>query len=140
MAQKFKRPGPHLGKMLRTDNYKPEPTSDLSPAFSFEKMQDKSGHSVECCEDKDRVHVLKRLFMLGKMSWRQILQAPRTGLGAEKIARTAINPPIPTSVTDDVDYFYALHYQGNKRMIGYKPKGIFYVLWIDHNFTVYNHG
>ncbi len=78
--------------------------------------------------------------MLSHMTWRMIRQAPRTGIGTEKIGRGSIHHGIPASVTDDVGSFFALHYQGKKRFVGYKVDKVFYILWVDHDFGVYDHG
>ena len=111
----------------------------LPPAFSFEKMQDGSGNSFNCCEDDDRLSLAKRLFMLSRESWRTIRGASSKGLGSEEIPRHQIKRPVPQSVTEDVDYFHSLHYVGQKRFIGYKVGQIFYILWVDHNYQVYDH-
>jgi len=66
--------------------------------------------------------------------------APSGGLGAEKIPRGRIIPAIPAVVTEDVEYFYSLHYFGRKRFLGYRIGQVFYIIWIDHNFGVYDHG
>lgn len=103
-------------------------------------MQDRSGNSFNCCEDEDRLNLAKRMFMLSRLSWQSIRQAPSKGLGAEQIPRHRIKRPIPTAVTEDVAFFYSLHYQGKKRFIGYRIGQIFYILWVDHSFAVYDHG
>jgi hypothetical protein len=74
------------------------------------------------------------------MPWKQIRQAPSKGLGAEKIDRGSIKRPIPRTVTDDVGFFYSLHYVGKKRFVGYRTGQIFHILWVDHDFSVYDHG
>lgn len=81
-------------------------------------MQDGSGSSFNCCQDMDRIQLGHRMFMLSRMPWKQIRQAPSKGLGAEKINRKSIKLAIPKSVTDDVEFFYSLHYVGKKRFIG----------------------
>lgn len=111
----------------------------LPPAFSFEKMQDGSGNSFNCCQDDDRLSLAKRIFMLSRESWRTIRGASNKGFGSEEIPRKQIKRAVPPSVTEDVDFFHSLHYSGHKRFIGYKVGQIFYVLWVDHNFKVYNH-
>jgi hypothetical protein len=113
---------------------------DLPTAFSFEKMQEKSGHSVNCCQDEDREKLIQRMFMLSKLPWKNVKNAPNKGLGCEQIPKGRIKKPIPSSVTPDVDSFSSLHYQGKKRFIGYRVGRIFFILWIDHDFTVYDHG
>jgi hypothetical protein len=113
---------------------------ELPPAFSFEKMQDRSGNSFNCCQDDDRLALAKRLFMLSRLSWKQIREAGSFGLGAEQIPRYRIKRPIPPGVTEDVDKFASLHFNGKKRFVGYRVGQIFHILWVDHSFEVYNHG
>lgn len=78
--------------------------------------------------------------MLSRIPWREIQLASSKGLGAEKIPRYRIKPAVPGIVTDDVEYFYSLHYVGKKRFVGYKIGQVFFILWVDHNFGVYDHG
>jgi hypothetical protein len=118
----------------------PPNPDDQPPAFSFEKMQDGSGNSFNCCEDDDRLYLAKRLFMLSRIPWKQIRGAPRTGFGSEEIPRAQVRPGVPSVVTEDVTFFHALHYVGNKRFLGYRIGQVFYILWVDHNFSVYDHG
>lgn len=120
----------------------PEPTrpDDHPPAFSFEKMQDKSGSSFNCCQDDDRLHLAKRIFMLSRTPWKTIRAAPSSGFGSEEMPRHRIKRPIPNSVTEDVTSFTCLHFVSTKRFVGYRVGQIFYVLWIDHDFSVYDHG
>lgn len=125
-------------------NIEPPPVGsrdDKAPLFSFERMQDGSGNSVNCCQNDDRSRLLQRIFMLSKMSWRQIRLGPRAGFGSENISRKDIKKPVPAVVTGDVETFQSLHYAGHKRFIGYRSDdGIFFILWIDHDFSVYDHG
>jgi hypothetical protein len=103
-------------------------------------MQEGTGSSFVCCQDDDRLTLAKRIYMLSRLSWRAIRQAPSKGFGAEQIPRHRIRPPVPSSVTEDVTFFYSLHYSGRKRFIGYRTGQIFHILWIDHTFQVYDHG
>lgn len=109
----------------------------LPPVFSFEKMQDGSGYSVNCCDSEDQAALAKRLFLLSRNTWREISQAPKHGIGTEKIERSAIRPAVP--VTEDVTLL-ALRFNGKKPMVGYRDGRVFYVLWMDKDFSVYNHG
>ena len=118
----------------------PPNPEDFPPAFSFEKMQDTSGNSFNCCEDDDRLYLAKRMFMLSRMPWKQIRAGRREGLGSEEIPRSHIKHGIPASVTEDVETFHSLHYVAHKRFVGYRVGQIFYILWVDHNFGVYDHG
>lgn len=64
--------------------------------------------------------------------------APRHGLGTEKINQSSIKASKPASVTPDVS-FYALRFQGKKAMVGYKSDFIFHVVYLDRDFTLYDH-
>ena len=44
---------------------------------------------------------------------------------------------MPPFITDDVDHFLVFRFGGDKRMVGYRQHDKFYVLWFDHNLTLY---
>lgn len=111
----------------------------MPPIFSFEKMVDGCGYSVNCCDADNQAAALRRLFLLSKMKWREIQNAPRHGLGTEKIARNSIQAPIPQGISEDVT-FLAIRYNGKRPMLGYRDGRTFHVLFLDHRFDAYNHG
>ena len=110
----------------------------LPPVFSFEYMQGGTGYSVDCCNRDHRAALSARLFKLSQMTWLDIRQAPRHGLGTEKIARDAIKAAIPARVTEDADLL-ALRYNGLHPMVGFRDGRTFNVLFIDHTMDVYPH-
>ena len=110
----------------------------LPPIFSFEFMPVGGGYSVDCCQEDHRAALAARLFKLSQMTWLQIRQAPRHGLGTEKIARSSLNPAIPNKISDDVE-FLALRYNGMHPMVGFRDGRIFHVVFIDHSMDVYPH-
>jgi hypothetical protein len=113
-------------------------TDRLPPVFSFEYMEDGKGFSINCCEEGHQAALAAKLFLLSRMTWMQIRNAPRHGLGTEKIARNAIKPPIPAKITQDAD-FLALRYNGKCPMIGFRDGRVFHIVFIDHTMTAYNH-
>ena len=74
-----------------------------------------------------------------KYSWKELKQNSRHGLGFEKINKNSINAPLPQFMSEDVDHFLAFRYSGKKAMLGYRQKEVFFVLWFDHDFTLYKH-
>lgn len=106
------------------------------PVFSLRYLQ--RGYCVDCCERDEKAALIDKIFRLSNMSWAQIRQAPRHGLGYEKIARTSINTAIPAHITPDVDLI-AFRFCGIAPMVGYKLGGTFYIVWLDRSFTVYDH-
>lgn len=111
----------------------------MPPIFSFERMVDGCGYSVNCCDADNQAAASRRLFMLSKMKWREIQNAPRHGLGTEKIARHSIKAPIPQGISEDVT-FLAIRYNGFRPMLGYRDGRTFHVLLLDHSFDAYDHG
>jgi len=80
----------------------------------------------------------EKLRRISQLTWAELRQEGRHGLGYEKIARSAIRPGIPIHVKDDVN-FIAFRFDGLKAMIGYKEADIFHIIWLDRNFKVYKH-
>ncbi|WP_435786554.1 hypothetical protein [Alcanivorax borkumensis] len=73
------------------------------------------------------------------MTWRDIKTCDRHGLGTEKISKSSIDAPIPRFITEDVSDFLVFRYNGMNPMVGYRQRDVFFVLWFDHDFTLYNH-
>ena len=63
----------------------------------------------------------------------------RHGLGYEKIAINSINVQIRKFITEDQNNLIAFRFNGLKSMVGYRYRNVFYVLWFDHDFSVYDH-
>jgi len=51
-----------------------------------------------------------------------------------------MHAPIPAHVTEDVQRFIAFRFSGRAPMVGYRVQAIFYLLWLDRNFTLYDPG
>lgn len=118
---------------------KPVSTNTLRPIFSFEHMKEGGGYSVDCCQQDDQAHLALRLHKLGRMTWGEIANAPRHGLGTEKISQKSMNVALPAVVTEDVNLL-ALRFSGKKPMVGFRDGRIFHILFLDKDFTAYPHG
>lgn len=124
----------HIATPMEPINYDSKP-----PIFSLEKTVD----GKYCLSSLDQEH--KALFADAidrrkNLPWADIKKADRHGLGIEKIARGNIKAAIPKFITDDVDHFLAFRFHGKKPMVGYRNREVFYVLWFDNDFTLYDHG
>lgn len=108
------------------------------PIFSLERIQ--SGNYCFSALEKDgKAQFAEAIFKRKSLSWAEVKTLPRHGLGIEKIAKHSIKAAIPPFITEDVDDFIALRFNGKSPMVGYRLNDVFYVLWFDHNFTLYNH-
>lgn len=113
-------------------------TEHLSPHFSFEKMQTRTGYSVACCQLEDRAALASKLFELSQITWAAIRTSGRHQMGYEKIARSSLKTSLPSSVTEDT-VLLAFRFNGKAPMIGYRDGRTFYVLLLDWNFSAYRH-
>jgi hypothetical protein len=109
------------------------------PVFCFRHLQGK--YDFYACQAKHDhiIGFVNQLYNLSKLMWNEIQLAPKHGIDSEKISRDAIKPAIPQIATHDVT-FLALRYHGKNPMIGFRNGTVFHILWIDHDFSVYNHG
>lgn len=108
------------------------------PIFSLERLQG-GDYCLQSLVQEGKAAFAEAIFKRRSLSWSDVITSDRHGLGCEKIARTAIKAPIPKFITPEVDHFLALRFHGKKPMVGFRKKDIFYVLWFDHNFSVYPH-
>lgn len=109
-----------------------------SPIFSLEKLQ--SGkYCLSSLDQENKAKFADAIFRRKSLTWNQIKQQDRHGLGTEKIPKTQIKAPIPQFITDDFEFFLAFRYHGLNPMVGYRQRDVFFVIWFDHDFTLYNH-
>lgn len=96
----------------------------------------KNYHLDKCTKD-EKAALIDTFYILSQMSWNEIHMAPRHGLGTEKIERCQINSST-NNIPKDVDLF-ALRFLGKRPFVGYKTMNIFHVVFIDRDFTLYQH-
>lgn len=117
-------------KSQGTPDYNKQP-----PIFSLEKVLG-GCYCFSGLDSKNKACFADAIYRRRGMTWGEILRADRHGLGTEKISESAINAALPDMV--GVQYL-ALRYNGKRPMVGYRQKNIFFVLWFDHDFTLYDH-
>lgn len=132
-------PGRISGKVVATAQGRPD-YDRMPPHFSFEKMSTGSDYNVSKCDEENRAALASKLFELSQLRWVDITLAHKRGMGSERIPRSEIKVPIPSSITPDVEDFLSIRYNGKRPMVGYREDRIFHIVFLDHNFTVYDHG
>ena len=105
--------------------------------FSFEHMV--HSHSVETCEREEMASLSLKLYKLSQLTWQEIKQNGRHALGLEKINQSAIKSGIPSVITPDVNLL-AFRFSGKAPMVGFRKRRVFFIVWLDRNCTLYNHG
>jgi hypothetical protein len=116
-----------------------EPPDQQPPLFSLRYL-DRRTYSLSSCQQREKAAFADTLDHLSQLPWSELRLSPRHGLGYEQIPRHAIRAPIPTHVTEDVQRFIAFRFFGRAPMVGYRVQAILYILWLDRDFTLYDHG
>lgn len=140
MARNRKVRGPSVGRGKHLKPPTPPAkgsTQHLRPIFSLEHLDRE--YCLSRCEQDEKAAFADTLHRLSRLTWQQIVNAPRHGTGCEKISRDSIAGSVPSVITDDVNII-ALRFQGKKAMVGFRDDQVFYVIWLDRNFTLYRHG
>jgi|SRR6185312_195450 len=96
-------------------------------------------YCITLCDAADKLAFVKRIRQFSGMTWNEIVQADRHGLGREQIPQKAIRKQIPSHITKDVSLI-ALRFSGLKPMVGYQRNDVFHVIWFDRDFDLYDHG
>lgn len=130
------KPRHNQGKQVAARIDDAPPPEQQPPVFSLRYLDRK--YCLSACTKDEKAGFADTLHHLSQMSWRQIGQAPRKGLGYEQISRDALRAAIPPHVTEDVN-FIAFRFFGNATMVGYRDRATFYVIWLDRNFDLYDH-
>ena len=81
----------------------------------------------------------KAIFRRKDFTWTQLFQESRQSLGAEKLAITAIKSSRPPHITPEMNSYYGFRYNDKLRMVGYHEDSVFYILWFDIAYRLYDH-
>lgn len=141
MARNKKRLRRRSDVVTRGPKLKAHGTTDADhnsrcPDFCFHYTST-SGFSVEDCDAKAKIALIDALWQRSRMTWAEITNAPRQGLGTEKIPRHALRVGIPAGITDDVNVFLVLRFGAARRLIGFRERSVFHVVWVDPKHAVY---
>jgi hypothetical protein len=111
---------------------------DLYPKFSLQFLQKQSKYCLSCCQVRQKAAFADRIKELSSLTWRQIISAPIHGQGFEKINIQSFTITVP----DDFKHknIIAFRFSGIHPMVGFRDHDTFYILWFDHNMTLYRHG
>jgi len=112
----------------------PRSYMDEPPAFSFKHLQ--KSHCFSKCNAEEKRDFAESIYKRKELSWSQLVQGARHGLGSEKITQ-GLKVEVPPEFSGV--QLIAFRFSGKKPMIGFRERDVFYVLWFDRDFTVYAH-
>lgn len=119
---------------IRPRDESPVSYMDEPPAFSLKYIQ--QAYCISKCDKEDQIAFLKAMFRRKETSWSHLSSCDRHGLGYEKINR--LNVQVPKVAEGKA--IIAFRFSGKKPMVGFRERDIFYVFWLDRDFSVYDHG
>lgn len=88
-----------------------------------------------------KASMAEAIFMRKSITWNEIDKIDRRTLGYEKLEAANIKAPAPKADQDIQEKYYCFRFANNDgRMVGYRRSNIFYILWIEKNKNLYDHG
>ncbi|MDF7658312.1 hypothetical protein PUG81_04970 [Erwiniaceae bacterium L1_54_6] len=136
VKNRIKKPQQEVSNTIAVPHEFKDPAEQRPPEFSLRYLQ--NGYCIDSCQQEDKAALADKMFRLSKLTWAQIKQQDRHGLGCEKLTRNTIKAAIPAHVTEDATLL-AFRFNGMAPMVGYRREATFFILWLDRSFTLYNH-
>ncbi|MCV6610800.1 MAG: hypothetical protein OIF55_08535 [Amphritea sp.] len=136
MARRIQGKKPKQGSVVKSQE--PQNYDKFPPIFSLEKLQ-AGKYCLSNLSQEHKAMFSEAIFRRKTLSWNEIKKQNRHALGTEKIPKRCIKAAIPRFITDDFEDFLVFRYHGLHPMVGYRQREVFFVLWFDHDFTLYDH-
>lgn len=114
-----------------------ESTNHKKISFNLEYLD--SDFGLDQCSSDDHRKLLDAFCKRSGLTWNEINTNHRHKLGYEKIPIQQIKAPKPKHLESDA-VLLVFRFSGKKPMVGYREEAVFYVIWLDHNYTLYDHG
>jgi len=134
----IKKQNRNSGK-IKTTEVTPQVKAFDRPVFSFFNMRNGKYH-IDTCDDEQKSSLALKLSKIGQLTWQELKTSPKHGLGYEFIDKSSINGDNVNGLSDDVKLI-AFRFWAKAPMVGYRcSNGAFHILWLDKDFSLYNHG
>ena len=106
------------------------------PVFCLRYMR--NGFSLAECDKIDQAAFAMTLYKLSKLSWAEIRNSQRHGLGSEKLNLASITGDSTDHLFQD-SVLIAIRFSGRKSMVGYRDGSVFHIVWLDTKLELYDH-
>lgn len=108
----------------------------LTPAFSFRYMKYHGKNCLSQCDQQAQSFIVEKLLRMSQLTWRQIISAPKKGLGYEPIPRNRFKVPLPSVVTPEVPLL-VFRFSDSGRMAGFRDKDIYHIIVVGSTHNLY---
>lgn len=137
MTRKPKRAKLTRGPHLAAPESLGENPQRQTPVFCLHYLRGRYGLSP--CDATEKAALADTLHQLCQQTWAELATRHRHKGGYEKIDRTALRTDVPPHLTAEVNLL-AFRFCGLKPMVGYRDRRTFHILYLDRDFTLYDHG
>lgn len=107
-------------------------------SFSFIHFSEKD-YGLRDCTIKDLVSLIRKLKVLGTKTWTEISRSGKHELGCEILKTCELRKPLPSSVPANIDKVMCFRYKEKAPMIGFREGSVFHIVFLDRDFTLYQH-
>lgn len=116
----------------------PGSTLNRVPQWDFSGLHAEWG--IKALDASHRAALASQLEMWSQLTWGQVIQAPKQGLGSEKLAFSAIRSSWHQHGTPPPEDVLVLRFGSDGRAVGLRHERVFHLLWVDHRYRLYRHG
>jgi hypothetical protein len=131
----FRSPHPVRGNRITAPPQQPQNNDREPPAFRLRFIVPK--YCITKCNAEQKAAFAQRLYELSRSTWIELRNAGKKG-GTEVLPQFRIKEPKPACVTPDVTLI-AFRFWGKAPMVGFRDGRTFHVVWLDIDFTLYDH-
>ena len=135
---KIRQPKQNKGKRIKIHEDAKRSSQQERPLFSFEFLNHDARYALSRCSSEEKSRFIEKIVNLSQLTWAEIQSSNRHKVGYEKIPAKKIRAKLHPEADSKRDYL-AFRCIGKAPMVGYRVGRIFYVLWIDRDFTLYKH-
>ena len=121
---------------LKTQDYNKIPV-----LFSLRHIQN-GKYCFSQLDQKQKSDFADALFRCKDFTWNDYHQNSKQKLGCELLSFDCLKiASKPICITEDLDKVIVIRFSDNDgRIVGFREQNIYYVLWIDCRFELYDHG
>jgi hypothetical protein len=131
----FKNPKAVSGQRISAPAQLPQNTDKEPPSFCLRFIVPK--YCLTKCNTEQQAAFAQRLYELSRSTWVELRNAGKKG-GTEVLPQFRIKEPIPASITPDVT-LVAFRFWKKAPMVGFRDGRTFYIVWLDIDFSLYDH-
>ena len=130
---KIKRPQDKAAGRIASREVPGASYQDEPPKFSLRYIQ--PDYCITKCEQDDQLQFIQSMIKRKDTPWKALITAPHEKLGCEIIRFLRVRTP---KCAEDKSII-SFRFSGKKAMVGFRERDVFYILWFDRDFSVYDH-